>query len=139
MFKARYYPNGNFFNAKIGSNPSYVWRSLLSTQKLIRDGARIRIGSGKQTSIWYDPWLPDKKNPLIESEIIPHLALDTVDSLRISENGDWDIDLVKDLFNERDQKLIFSVPLVSLKGMMNGCGEKRGMKNILLKVGIKLK
>lgn len=56
-------------------------------------------------------WLPDKTNPLIESEIIPHLELATVYSLKISENGDWDIDLVKYLFNERDQKLIFSVPL----------------------------
>lgn len=34
-----------------------------------------------------------------------------MDSLNISDNGGWYIDLVKDLFSERDQNLIISVPL----------------------------
>lgn len=70
----------------------------MSTRYLICSGARIRIGSGKQTSIWHDPWLPDRTNPLMESEIYPHLESAKVDSLRITENGGWDKDLIKDLF-----------------------------------------
>ena len=33
IYKARYYPQGSFLNAKIGSNPSYIWRSVLESQK----------------------------------------------------------------------------------------------------------
>lgn len=83
----------------------------MSTQNLIRYGARIRIGSGMSTSLWYDPWLPDRLNPYLETEIYPQLDSATVKSLHISDNGGWDIDLVNDLFSERDQKLIISVPL----------------------------
>lgn len=35
IFKARYYPNGNFLTAKVGANPSFVWRSILATQELL--------------------------------------------------------------------------------------------------------
>lgn len=28
VFKARYFADGNFLNAKLGNNPSYVWRSV---------------------------------------------------------------------------------------------------------------
>lgn len=111
VIKARYYPQGNFLSARKGNNPSYAWRSLMSTQNLIRCGARIRVGSGKNTSIWNDPWLPDKSNHLLETRVYPHLASAKVKSLRISDNGGWDIDMVKDLFSERDQKLVLSVPL----------------------------
>lgn len=39
------------------------------------------------------------------------MELAKVQSSRISENGYWDVDLVKDLFSERDQRLILSIPL----------------------------
>lgn len=29
IFKARYYPSDSFLTAKLGSNPSYIWRSVL--------------------------------------------------------------------------------------------------------------
>lgn len=28
--KAKYYPNGDFLNAKIGVNPNFMWRSLIA-------------------------------------------------------------------------------------------------------------
>ncbi|XP_073121019.1 uncharacterized protein [Henckelia pumila] len=111
VLKARYFPQCNFLHAEIGHNPSYVWRSIWSTQGLLRQGARIRIGSGKQTCIWKDPWLPDKINPFISSGGHPDLINLTVGSLRVAENGAWDLDIVRDLFSERDQQLIISLPL----------------------------
>ena len=35
LFKARYYPKTAFLEASLGSNPSYVWRSILAAQKAI--------------------------------------------------------------------------------------------------------
>lgn len=46
LLRARYFSNSNFLDAKIGRNPSYVWRSLLETQDAIKQGCRRRIGDG---------------------------------------------------------------------------------------------
>jgi hypothetical protein len=31
IFKAKYFPNGDFLGASLGHNPSYVWRSIWSS------------------------------------------------------------------------------------------------------------
>lgn len=36
IYRARYYPRGTFLNAKLGSNPSYIWRSVLEAQELLK-------------------------------------------------------------------------------------------------------
>ena len=40
VFKARYYPSSSFLEAKLGSNPSYVCRSMLASQELLKRGVR---------------------------------------------------------------------------------------------------
>lgn len=32
IMKAKYFPNTDFLNAQLGSNPSYAWRSIMSAQ-----------------------------------------------------------------------------------------------------------
>lgn len=56
VYKARYYPNGTYLNAKIGSNPSFMWRSVLEAQTLIKQGVGCRVGHGCSISIMDDPW-----------------------------------------------------------------------------------
>lgn len=36
LVKARYYPNSDFLNAKIGSKPSYIWRSIFAAQDAVK-------------------------------------------------------------------------------------------------------
>lgn len=36
VFKARYYPSGNFLNAALCHNPSYIWRSIIESQTMLR-------------------------------------------------------------------------------------------------------
>ena len=45
VLKAKYFPTGDFVHASIGYNPSYTWRSLLSTQSLVIEGMRWRVGN----------------------------------------------------------------------------------------------
>lgn len=61
IYKARYYPQSNFLSTKIGGSPSFVWRSVLEAQNMIRTGAACRMGSGVSN----DPWLPDSHQPFI--------------------------------------------------------------------------
>lgn len=52
LMKAKYYPKTDFLNASLGANPSYVWRSILESQAVVRQGCRRRIGDGKDTRVW---------------------------------------------------------------------------------------
>ena len=45
VLKAKYFPTGDFVHASIGHNPSYTWRSLLSTQRLVIEGMQWRVGN----------------------------------------------------------------------------------------------
>ncbi|CAL1400234.1 unnamed protein product [Linum trigynum] len=51
VLKAKYYPNGDVMNARLGHNPSYTWRSLLAIQDLVKSGRRWRIGNGADVNI----------------------------------------------------------------------------------------
>lgn len=95
VFKARYYPDGNFMTAKIGANPSYIWRSILESQDLLKSGLARCVGNGSTVDIVHDPWLPCENDPYINTV---HEALkgNKVSSLIPVDQNSWDVDLVKD-------------------------------------------
>lgn len=73
FMRACYFPNTDFLNATSGSNPSYVWRSILESQDFIRQGCRRIIGDGKSTKIWQVPWLPCTVNGLLTTDMLVEL------------------------------------------------------------------
>jgi hypothetical protein len=48
--KARYFPQSDFFDAKVGHNPSVVWKSIRNSRFILGVGTRWRIGSGTDIS-----------------------------------------------------------------------------------------
>ena len=58
VYKARYFPTCFFMEAHLGSNPSYVWRSLLSARELLQEGSVWKIGDGSSVGIQTHKWLP---------------------------------------------------------------------------------
>ena len=58
IYKARYYPHGDVLQAKLGSSPSYAWRSIKSGLEVIKRGTRWRVGNGNLIHIWEDKWMP---------------------------------------------------------------------------------
>lgn len=36
IYKARYFPNDTILTATLGNNPSYIWRSIMETQILLK-------------------------------------------------------------------------------------------------------
>lgn len=93
VYKARYFPHCSFISAKLGGNPSYVWRSILEAQNLIINGISCRLGSGESISILNDPWLPDVNNPFITTS---NMALEgrKVSSLMVTGENRWDVELI---------------------------------------------
>ncbi|XP_060968579.1 uncharacterized protein LOC115710349 [Cannabis sativa] len=51
VYKARYFPHSDFLSADLGSNPSFVWRSIWSAQNLLKLGVRRTIRTGMHTRI----------------------------------------------------------------------------------------
>ena len=58
VLKARYFPSGDVVNVKLGASPSYSWRSIHDSLRVIQEGTRWRVGNGKLIHIWDDKWLP---------------------------------------------------------------------------------
>uniref|UniRef100_A0A803P267 Reverse transcriptase domain-containing protein n=1 Tax=Cannabis sativa TaxID=3483 RepID=A0A803P267_CANSA len=113
IFKARYYPNGTYLSASIGNNPSFIWRSIFEAQKVVKMGARWRIGIDSQVPVKGEPWLSLEENPFITST---HPVLDSavVGNLMEIGSGSWDMELLQDVFNNRDIASITAVPILQV-------------------------
>lgn len=107
VLKARYFANSSFMEAQLGSNPTYVWRSILESQKLLRNGLCWKTESGSNISIWCDPWLHDHQNPYVTTEFDPAKGVFMVSDLICQ--GTWNRNLVESVFNNRDANLILAI------------------------------
>ena len=99
------------FDALLGLNPSYIWRSLREALTLVNFGARWRVGSSVDVKIWNDPWLLDASDPYIQTPIITRLEDTKVSSLKVMVEPRRNEDRLKELFTDRDVGRIKSVPL----------------------------
>ena len=55
IFKAKYYPKDSFLSAKLGANQSYVWRSIVTSHKLLKSGLTRRVGNNNSINVEHDP------------------------------------------------------------------------------------
>ena len=79
VYKARYFPNCSFMEAKIGCNPSFVWRSLLEARELIKAGTAWHMADGQSIEVNDHRWLnhpprfkPDADTNLKVDDLIDH-------------------------------------------------------------------
>ncbi|XP_075640643.1 uncharacterized protein LOC142612431 [Castanea sativa] len=58
VYKARYFPSCTFMEAELGTNPSFVWRSLLQAREVITKGSIWEVGDGRSIGVSSHKWLP---------------------------------------------------------------------------------
>ncbi|KAA3468935.1 reverse transcriptase [Gossypium australe] len=97
ILKARYFPHTDILSAKVGSYPSFTWRSICNSRDLIADGMLWRIGQGSSVNIWDDPWLPGKDNNRVTDE----------------SSSTWKSELIYRLVDKATVDRILSIPLAS--------------------------
>lgn len=90
LMKAIYFPTTDFLNAKLGTNPSYMWRNIFQSQTIVKQGSRRRIGSVEDTEVWKVSWLPCVHNGYITTNAPNQLMDVKVMNLMDEERTSWD-------------------------------------------------
>ncbi|CAN1761930.1 Transposon TX1 uncharacterized 149 kDa protein [Linum perenne] len=106
VFKAKYFPKGDYLSAEEGYRPSFVWKSILAAQDVVRRGYRWRVEDGSKLGVWKEPWLRDDDNCYLET--VPSLQLNdlTVKDLVVPNLWVWDDALLTQFFCARDVQVI---------------------------------
>jgi ribonuclease HI len=111
IMKAKYYPNESILEAKLGTKPSFIWRSIYKSKALVREGLIWRIGDGSKVHIWGDKWLPIPTTYCIQSPP-KNLAPDAmVSDLIDRRTGGWKQNLLLENFNKEEVEAIQSIPI----------------------------
>lgn len=59
VLKARYFWNQTVMEAKAGSNPSYIWRSICWSRSIMHRGLRWKVNDGNDINIGMDSFVPN--------------------------------------------------------------------------------
>ena len=92
-------------------NSSYVWKSLLAAQPILKKGCYWRVGNGASIRVLKDCWLPNHPTKKIlfppEEEIWEWRVSDLVDW----QTHQWDRERIMAMFHQFDAEAILQVPL----------------------------
>jgi len=111
VFKARYYPSSDLFQAPMGSSPSYAWRSIHQSIWVLSKGCCWRVGNGHNINIWKDKWLPNQNGlkVIIPNTNNPNIVM--VKDLIIDNPPSWNKSIIEDTFLPIDGLQILQLPI----------------------------
>lgn len=66
VFKAKYFPIGNFLDTNLGHTPSFV-HSIHASRVVVRQDLQWRIGDESSINVWSQPCLIDEGTPYVSS------------------------------------------------------------------------
>ncbi|XP_030970609.1 uncharacterized protein LOC115990991 [Quercus lobata] len=111
VFQAKYFPNGDFLSATLGTKPSYAWRSIFVAQQIVRKGSRWRIGNGAKVRIWGDCWLPLSSTYRVVTPC-PNVGAELpVATLIDYQKGKWDLEALQRTLMAKDAESALSIAL----------------------------
>ncbi|CAH9067596.1 unnamed protein product [Cuscuta epithymum] len=113
VLKVRYYPNSDFLHAQVGYNKSFIWRSIVETQNILKNNIRRRVGNGIEVQVWADAWLPGEGEGRVSSTRPTGIRDMNVAALRDITGKKWNGERISNIFNADDRRKILSIPISS--------------------------
>lgn len=110
-FKTKYFPRCTFLEAGDHPNSSFVWKSLIAAQSILRKGCCWRVGSGSSIRVLTDKWLPHHPTNKI---LAPSNEVEEdwyVAELIDGNNFQWDHSIIDRMFSKFDAEAIYRIPL----------------------------
>ena len=97
ILKGKYYPYSDLLHANKGKHTSHTWRAIYDGKDVLQKGIINRIGNGKNTKVWEDNWIPNRKTmkPLWKSF---HTYINLVAQLLDQRGESWDTNRVRQSF-----------------------------------------
>ncbi|CAL1408646.1 unnamed protein product [Linum trigynum] len=108
LLKGLYFPRGNFLTAKKGSKPPWIWASLWESRLVVNLGAVRVIGSGDDSWIDQDPWVPSLHKASIQSGPQDHIR---VNSWIDQEGRKWNYDMIQGQVSSSEMDAILRIPI----------------------------
>lgn len=111
ILKERYFPRGCLDNAKLGYQPSYLWRSILNARELVREGTAWRVGDGTSINCFEDRWVGTKMLGKPRRRDGSGEAFDSANTLFTEGYRGWNREWVLEMFDREDALQILNIPL----------------------------
>ncbi|XP_040986468.1 uncharacterized protein LOC121234565 [Juglans microcarpa x Juglans regia] len=111
LLKEKYFRHGNFLDAKLGAQPSLVWRSIWSAKVLLREGLRWKVGDGKKINIWGPKCLTSPTTFAVQSPVSLLQKDAKVEELIDRQKGEWNETMIRTIFSEEEVEQILCMPL----------------------------
>lgn len=109
VFKGRYFPKSTPLEAKLGTRPSFAWRSIHAAQSLMKKGMRLELGNGENIDLLRDPWLPDvtPRPPGLKEGV----DMSNISFSLLKEDGsdEWRVANLYNIFLKEDADLILQL------------------------------
>ncbi|XP_024156304.1 uncharacterized protein LOC112164321 [Rosa chinensis] len=115
LYKARYFPNCDFWQAELGDAPSFLWRSILAGRPVLKAGTRWRIGDGTQINIWNESWILNCSPCLVQRPT--HSPVEMVSDLIDASTKQWIPPIIHGIFQPSVAAKILSIPLAHWNGI----------------------
>jgi hypothetical protein len=114
VLKAIYYPDTDILKAELGPRPSKIWRAITEGKEVLQLGLIKRIGTGQNTKVWEDNWLPrdTRLRPITATAVDPPIL---VSELIDQTNRSWNIQTLETFFLPMDIEVILSIPLGTVR------------------------
>ncbi|CAJ2637965.1 unnamed protein product [Trifolium pratense] len=112
LIKARYFPRSNLFEASLGYNPSFAWRSICKARQVLLLGCRWRIGGGDMIHVMSDPWLHGNGECWVPSPQAKGMYNLFVRDLMIDNYKAWNVTKIRMSFPVQVAERIIATPLI---------------------------
>ena len=110
-FKAKYFPRSSFLEASDVPNSSFVWKSLLAAQPLLKKGSCWRVGNGTSIRILHEKWIPNHPSNQVLQQPPEMDGEWRVNELIDETRHDWDRVLIREMFSREEAEAIIHILL----------------------------